>query len=313
MNFKFTRTDVLIWLVVLIWGSIFSVIKYSLQEITPLAFVALRFACTSLLLLAIVWLIEGPPRIERQDWGRVIAVGLTSIGIYQLLFTVGLRYTTASNSSLIIATAPIWTALFGTLLGSERVGPRQVLGIALSFTGVALIVQAGSASLRLDAESLQGDLLSLGAAASTALSAVLAKGPLQRYSSLRLMTWGIIVGTLFALPLGLGDLMGMHWGEVSLTSWLGLGYSIVFASVIGYVFWFKGIGDLGATKTMVYGNLIPVVAVLVAALTLGEKLTLGHLAGGAIILTGVTLTRLAPRPTTPPVEAAAEAMGSEQA
>jgi len=286
---RLTKVDFLIFAVVLIWGSVFSVVKYTLQEIGPLAFVTARFLGASILLLALVYLMEGKPIIKREDWLRVALVGLSGIGIYQICFTLGLNYTTASNSSLIIATSPIFAALFAWLLGEEPITPRQIAGILLSFVGVTLIVRAGFTW-----ENLRGDALTLIAAISYAFSAVIAKRPLERYSSLRVMAVGMILGTFVLFLFGWRALLTYPWAKVSFEGWLGLGYAILFASVIAYVLWFHAIGKLGATRTVVYGYLIPIVAVLVAVLTLGEEFTALHALGALIVFVGIALARLAP-------------------
>lgn len=292
---RLTRVDLLIFAVVLIWGSVFSVIKYTLQEIDPLAFVTARFLGASILLLALVYLMEGKPIIRREDWPRVALMGLSGIGIYQICFTLGLNYTTASNSSLIIATSPIFAAFFAWLLGEESITPRQIVGILLSFVGVTLIVKAGSERLALTWENLRGDALTLIAAVLNAFSAVIAKRPLERHSSLRVMAVGMVLGTLFLLLFGWQPLLTYPWARLSFPGWLGLGYAFLPAGVIAYVLWYQAIGELGATRTLIYASLIPIVAVLVAVLTLGEQFTALHALGALVVFVGIALTRLAPR------------------
>lgn len=291
---RLAKVDLLILIVVLIWGSVFSVIKYTLQEIDPLAFVTARFLGASILLLALVSLIEGKPIIRREDWLRVALMGLSGIGIYQFCFTLGLNYTTASNSSLIIATSPIFAALFASLLREEPITPRQIVGILLSLVGVALIVRAGSEGLALTWESLRGDLLTLIAAILNAFSAVIGRRPVERYSSLRVMSIGMIVGTAFLLLVGWRPLLTYPWARLSFQGWLGLGYATIPAAVIAYVLWYHAIGKLGATRTLVYGTLIPIVAVLVAVWTLGEQFTPLQGLGALIVFVGVALARLVP-------------------
>ncbi len=296
------RADLYVLSVVLIWGSVFSVVKFTLVEIDPLAFVTVRFAATAVLLLAVVWWLEGRPVMERRDWRAVAVVGIVGVGLYQIFFTVGIDLTTASNSSLIIASAPIWVALLSAGMGYETIRLRQAVGIALSFLGVLLVIRAGSGEFSLSSESLRGDLLSLGAAVTTALGVVVAKEPLRRHSALRLMAVGIVLATGFVLlPIGIGPTLQQDWGAVSLASWLGLGYAVVFSSVIAYVLWYAGVAHLGPVRTAVYGNLIPVVAVTTAAITLGERLTMGHLVGAGVVLLGITLARWPEgRPTPAP-------------
>lgn len=303
---RLRKVDFLIFVVVLIWGSVFSVIKYSLQEIDPLAFATARFLGVSILLLALVYLMEGKPLIRREDWPRVALVGLSGIGIYQICFTLGLNYTTASSSSLIIATSPIFALLFAWLFREEAITPRQIAGILLSFVGVTLIVRAGSEGLVVTWENLRGDVLTQIAAVLNAFSAVIAKRPLERYSSLRVMAMGMILGTLFLLLFGWRPLLTYPWARLSFQGWLGLGYATLFGGVIAYVLWFYAIGELGATRTLVYSSLIPIVAVLVAVRTLGEQFTALHALGALIVFVGIALARLTP-PSRIPRDTRAEA------
>lgn len=288
---RFTRTDFLILLVVIIWGVVFSVIKAALREIDPLAFTAVRFLLAAVLMVLTLLLLERQITVARADVLKVIAVGVLGVGLYQILFSVGLKYTTASNSALLIATAPIFTALFAAAARQERITLRQVFGIVLSFVGVIMLVRANGSELGFSWESVKGDVLSLLAAMAAAGSAVLAKPVLQKYSSLRVMTLGVFSAAILLLLFGSQPLLAQDWGQVSWKGWSALGYSIVFATVIAFVIWFRGIGELGPTRVAAYGYLIPLVAVLVAAIFLKEQILPLHIFGGAIILSGVLLAR----------------------
>ncbi len=294
MKVRLTRTDLGVLCVVVIWAATFSIVKYALREIEPLAFAAVRFLCSAVLMMIWVWAAEGTPVIKREDWLWIVLVGLTAIGAYQICFTVGLDYTTASNTSLLIGTAPIWTAIIAGASRQERITSLQVVGVLLSFGGLVLIVNGGAGDLALTWENLRGDILAIIAAVLTASSAVISKRPLQRYSSLRVMSISMVCGSLFILLFAWPELVTEEWGQVSWSAWLALGYSIVFAGVIGYVLWYKSIGEIGATRTMVYNSLIPPTAVLIAIVTLGERFTLVQTLGAVVILSGVALTRFAP-------------------
>lgn len=294
MRVRLTRTDLLVVCVLVIWAATFSVVKYGLREIGPLAFAALRFLVSAALLLMWVRVAEGRPTIKKEDWLWVVLVGLTAVGVYQIFFSLGLHYTTASNSSLLIGTAPIWTAIIAAASRQEKVTPLQVAGIVLSFVGVALIINGGGGHLALTWENLRGDILTIIAAILTSSSAVISKRPLRRYSSLRVMSISMVCGSLFLLPFAWPQLVAEEWAQVSVSAWLALAYSIIFGGVIAYVIWFKSIGEIGATRTMVYNTLIPPLAVLIAVVTLGESFTLLQTAGAVIVLGGVALTRFAP-------------------
>lgn len=292
---RLTRVDLLLFMVVFIWGSVFTVVKYSLQEIDPLAFATARFGGASLFLLITLWLLEGKPTIQREDWLRLGVLGVIGIGFYQIFFTLGIYYTTASNASLLIATGPIFTLLFAALFREERIVPLQIVGILVSFLGAAMIVGAQSGGLTLSVEYLKGDLFTLTCAAINGLCAVISKRPLKRHTSLRLMTVSFALGTLSMLPFTWRALLYQPWANLSLNGWLGLGYSSFIGAGLGYVLWFRAIGEIGATRTMIYNYLIPVVAVVVAVLALREEFTPLQALGALVIFVGIALARLVPR------------------
>lgn len=288
---RLRKADLLVLMTVVIWGVVFSVIKGALQEFDPLAFTSLRFLASSalLVLLALMW--ERGLLVQRGDWLKVALVGLTGVGLYQIFFIKGLEHTTASNSSLLIATAPLFTALFGVIAGQERLSVRQWLGIFLAFVGVALFIQAQGHDFSFNWDQLQGDILTLLAAMSAAASVLFSKDVLKRYSSLRVMALGVTMATVLILLFGAGAMLAQDFSRISSEAWLALGYSAVFASVFAYIAWFKGVADLGPTKLMLYAYLIPLVGVLTAVLTLKEPFTLLHWAGAATVFLGIGLVR----------------------
>jgi drug/metabolite transporter (DMT)-like permease len=293
MRGRLSRTDVLVLCVVLIWAASFSVVKFGLREMGPLSFASIRFAGAAVFLLAWVWIAEGRPTIRREDWLRVTLVGLTAIGVYQVFFTVGLRYTTASNSSLMLATIPAWTALFAAGSGQESVSRLQIVGILFSFVGVAVTIRGGDGRLAMTSETLVGDALTIVAAALSGASTVLSKRLLLRYSSLRVMGVSVLCGSLFLLAVSVPEMAAQEWTHISWSTWLALAFSAVPAGGFAYVIWFKSIGEIGASRTVIYNNLIPPVAILIAVSMLGETFTPLQALGAVIVIGGVTLTRFA--------------------
>jgi len=291
MGTRLGRTDLLVLCVMVTWAASFSIVKYGLRDMGPLSYATVRFATATILLLAWAWIAEGTPVIDRKDWLRVVVVGLTVIGAYQALFTIGLKYTTASNSSLMLASIPAWTAVLAVASGQERISGLQIAGILLSFTGVGLAIRGGGVDFALNWESVQGDVMTLVAAALYAWGMVVAKPLLARYSSLRLMSWATLCGTLFLLLVSGPQLAAQDWSRISPVTWLGLAFITVLGSVLAFVIWFKSVGEIGASRTAIYNNLIPPMAILIAFATLGESLTPLQALGAAVVIVGVTLTR----------------------
>ncbi len=293
MRGRLSHNDVLVLCVVLIWAASFSVVKFGLREMGPLSFASVRFAAAAVFLLVWVCIAEGRPTIRREDWLRVLLVGLTAIGVYQAFFTVGLRYTTASNSALMLATIPAWTALFAAGSGQESVSRLQIVGILFSFVGVAVTMRGTNEQFAMTSETLLGDALTIVAAALSGASTVLSKRLLLRYSSLRVMSMSMLCGTLFLVAISAPQIAAQDWTHLSSSTWLALAFSAVPAGGFAYVIWFKSIGEIGASRTVIYNNLIPPVAILIAVSVLGETFTPLQALGAVIVIGGVTLTRFA--------------------
>ena len=291
-----TPFDGLLLLMVLIWGANYSVVKAALAEILPQAFNALRMIVASACFLAAL-LYKGWPRIERRDWVRLALLGAVGHFAYQFCFMGGLARTSASNSSLIIGCSPVAVALASAVAGHERIPRAQWGGVLLSVFGVYLVVGRGA---EFGATSLAGDFLTLGAVACWAVYTVGARDLLTRYSPLAVTGVTMLVGTSLYAPATLPELLQVNWGGVHLWAWVALVLSAVLALNVAYLIWYTSVQRIGNIRTSVYSNIIPLVAMSVAAVALGERLTVWKVAGATSILLGVAITRMVTRPTAPP-------------
>ncbi|MDR7469910.1 MAG: DMT family transporter [Armatimonadota bacterium] len=298
MRRVFSLGDVLVLVTVVLWASSFTVIKAAYDEFTPLAFAAARFAAASGGMLLLLVVLRRPLAIARRDLSYAALVGVFHVSLYQIFFSTGLRYTTASNSVLIIAVSPVITALLVWLTRVEPIGWRQGTGIGLAFLGVFLLVQAGGSP---SAGHLRGDLLTLLAAASYGVTPVMVLPLLRRYPTITVMAIGMVFGSLLLILVGLPEVLRQSW-RVSQRAWAQLAYAAFGAGTLGYLFWYEGIGRIGPTRVVAYSYLMPVLGVAMAVLALHEVLTRRHLVGAGVTLSGVALTRWPTRPQegTPP-------------
>lgn len=285
----FSRTDLTMVLVVLIWGANFSVTKIALQQIPPLAFAGLRFIVAGLLLWVVLRAREGARPLPPGALPKLIWLGIIGNSIYQICFLLGLSYTTAANAALIIATTPALVAAAGAALGIERLRRIAGVGIAMAIGGVVLILSARG--LRFTADGMVGDLLLLGCAVSWTIYTLGVRSLGAGLSPLAITTWTTITGMPGLLLLALPDLLRTDWGAVSLGAWAGLAYSTVLGVVVAYLLWNNSVRVAGSNKTAIFGCAIPLVATLVAWPVLGEAPTLVQGAGAALIVAGVLLTR----------------------
>lgn len=295
-----TPVDVALLLVVLIWGTNFVVMKWVFLAVEPLAFNAVRMTLGALVLLGVLLVREGWRPVPRPDWPKLVALGLLGNTLYQIPFVTGLQLIPPGNSALLIATIPVWTALLARALGWERVPGRVWLGIGLSFVGVGLVTLGTPAALGLDRASLGGHALTLAAAACWAGYTVLSKDLLKRHSPLRVSALGLLIGVAGLWPFSIPSVARTPWPELPGGVWAAAFYSGVFPIAVAYVIWAQGVQRVGAARTAIYNNLVPVVTFLLAYVALDQPITPLQGLGGAVTLAGVyftTATRATPTNT----------------
>src|SRR6185295_15851792 len=154
---RLSSQDAGMLLVCLIWGVNFSVTKVAIREMPALPFTAIRFALASLLLWGVLRATEAPAALPSKDLRRLVLLGIVGNTLYQLFFIVGLARTSATNSSLILATVPTVVAVFAGLLGLERISGRMWSGIAVGTLGVVLVI--ATSGIEFTSVTLAGDLL----------------------------------------------------------------------------------------------------------------------------------------------------------
>lgn len=282
-------TDLLLLLMATIWGVNFSVVKYGLRFMEPLAFNAVRvvLAAVSLLAIARARGLALPPR--RQLWG-LLALGVLGHGVYQALFVEGMARTRAGEASLVMAGTPVLIAMLGRLRGIERLHARGYAGIALSIAGIALVMRGTAARAPGDA-SLAGDLLILTASASWATYTVLLKPYTHHVDGVQVSALTLLGGALPLCLFSLPAIARTDWVALPLAAWGSILYGAGFALVIAYLIWYRGIRLIGPTRTSMFSNLQPIIAVLFAWIALGEVPTATQGIGATAVLTGLLLTR----------------------
>ena len=212
--------------VVVVWGFSPNVFKFALSELAPLAFVFVRFVLLCIVaIVALAW--RGARggsawRVRWRDWPLLIVSGLSGYGIYQLFYMVGVAHTRIFDSSLLIATVPVWTAIVLVALRLERVSWLQWTGIVMSLAGVGwFLLEAQSANpssapgaALTPTDILFGNALTLIAALLFAIYGIVSRPLGARYSPPELMCCTLIIGTLALAPFGIPAVMAQDWSKV---------------------------------------------------------------------------------------------------
>jgi len=276
---------------VLIWGVNFSVVKFGTRFVAPLAFNGLRVCAAGLVLVAIaLGLREHLP--PRRDILGMAALGLIGHGAYQALFILGLARSTVGATALILAASPALIALVGRLLGVERPTGRAWTGIALPLLGVAAVAGGAVRTARPGAGvSPVGPMILLAAALCWAFYASLLKPYAERVHPMHISAWTMVGGMPLLAVAGAPAAAATDWGALPAAAWGAIAYSGVGALVIAYLFYYRGVRVIGPTRTAMFSNLQPLIALAVAYLTLGEVPTAWQLGGATSIMAGLLISR----------------------
>jgi len=282
-------TDIALVLMALIWGVNFSIVKFGTTLVAPLAYNGLRVMIAAVVLMTIV-LAAKTPLPPRRVIVALLTLGVLGNGIYQFFFVQGIARTRAGDAALVVAASPAFIAIIARMRGVERASARRVMGILLSIAGIALVVFA---TTRGDdgRSSLAGDLLVLAGSLSWATYTVLLKPYTEHVSGIQVSAFTMVGGAVPLFIVALPAIAHASWSTVPLLGWGALFYSAIFALVIAYLFWYRGVRVIGPTRTAMYSNVQPLIAVIFAWVVLNETPTIWQGIGMVFIMTGLVLTR----------------------
>ena len=288
-----TALDGLLLLMILIWGSNFSIVKVALQDFPEGPFNAMRLVTAMTVYLVVIFGTGARERLRtltRRDWIELFFLGSIGTFLYQFCFVASVKRTSVANGSLIIGVSPIVIAIMSAVAGHERIRPLRWLGIAVAMSGLYLVVGHG---VDISAQTFRGDLLMMGGVLCWSIYSVASQPILQRHSPLVVIALTFSFGAaLYVLTLT-PVLVATDWSAVSGFSWLMMLTSALLALNLSYWIWYTGLKRLGGSRTSVYSYLTPVVAMTVAAVWLAEPISANQISGAIAIFAGLLITRFA--------------------
>lgn len=272
----------------LIWSSNFIIGRVLVQQLPPFTITAARFGVSLVILLMIMRARGLLRRPGKNLFLPVALLGLSGVFGFNTVLYIGLKYTTAVNGTIINAFSPISVAVLSTLWLKDRPKPVQLAGLLLSFLGVVIISTRGSWAVLASMSFNPGDIIVFADTFVWAFFTVLGKKVMSRLSPLETTTYANLTGVFFLLPAVLYEWSG-GVPVFSPVHVLVLVYLGVFASVLAFLGWNKGVSEIGPARAAAFYNLIPVYAAVLAFVLTGEELHLYHLIGGLMVLSGVYL------------------------
>ena len=281
----------LLTLTPLFWSANWIVGRGLHQDIPPMAMTFFRwfFAIVILAPFALPHVRRDWP-VLKGHWKTMLALGAIGVGTHNALAYLGLNYTTATNGVILNSFIPVMIVAIAWIFLGERLAPLQMVGVAVSLGGVLAILSQGSLAVLAAFRLNGGDLLVILSMAMWSIYTVALRWRPPGLSMLSFLFVLAVVGDLCVLPLWLGEMaLGRHidWTP---TTFLALLSVAAFSSVLAYIFWNRGVEEVGAQVAGLFVHLMPVFGVVLAWLFLGERLRVYHVVGIALILTGIWVT-----------------------
>jgi len=262
--------------------------RVAVQEIPPLNLAVLRFGQGGLILfLCILIGARDLLKVKWHDLPFLVLLGAILFAIFPVTFNISLRFTEASRGALMLATMPIWSACIARMARKERLILRQVAGILLTFAGVGIVLAERGLRWQGTLLSLGGDGLMLLTALCGAIYGVLAQRMLARYSALTVTMYAMLFGTFLLFPAALVEGLPQAFVRIDGKIAVLILFLGILGGALGFFLWTFALTRLTPTQVAVYVNVNPIVAIILGAALLAEKLTGVFVVGFVAVVVGV--------------------------
>jgi drug/metabolite transporter (DMT)-like permease len=264
--------------------------KEALRSFGALALAQMRVSGTSAIyvMLFLAWPRRPTLRLSWRDWAFLGLVALFGITLNQLFFIGGLARTSAAHTSLIVALGPVMVLALSRIIHMEALTVLKSVGILVAFCGVAVLTtgEGGGGN----GAHWQGDLLAFAASGVFAYFTILVKKAAVQFDALTLNTIVFTLGSVLMLPFTAPELLAVRWSAMPPLAWWSLAYMVILGSVLAYLLFAFALVELTPSRAAAFNYLQPLIAISLGVWLLGEKITSGLIAGGALILAGLYLT-----------------------
>lgn len=283
-----------------IWGLYAPLCKDLLnaQVIPPMALAGIKtaMAAACFWLLWIVIKVVAPQsdiakeEIDKNDWGKVVIASLMIIAANQICITLGLRYASPVDGTVLCGITPFLTLLLGLVFLKKAIGWVAGTGVILGFAGMLLFLFGGEVNTEMNVSNpLLGDTLFVLSQVCGAIYLVFSGDILGKYSSFTLMKWMFTESAVIMLPLYAPDVMSVDWSLLSMPMWVELGYIILFATFLAFLLLPVGQKNVSPTTVAVYNYLQPMVTAVYAVLFGLAAITGQTIIATALVFGGIWL------------------------
>ncbi len=276
---------------VLIWGATPAATKVAVTGLDAMVAGILRTVLAAAVVVPAAMLLRLPLPGSRAEWRLLAFSALGGFVGFTLLFSVGVKFTSAAHAALINASIPIFTGLFGAIAEKRMPGWLWMLGVAISFTGVSVLIGVRSEADASAGATVVGDLLCMGATLCAAFGYVTGSRLAGRIGTFSVTFWGVGLAGLVQLPILIMLSHGLDWQAVPYAAWTGVLYLAVGSTVIAYIAWYWALARGGAVRLGPTQFAMPVISLSLAAWMFSETLTPVILGAAVAIVGGIAITR----------------------
>ena len=276
----------------LFWSLNWIIGRAIVGHVSPLAITFIRWVVAVAVMMPFAW-----PQIRdhwpaiRRNWKTVAWLGFWGTGLHNAFAYVGLQYTTATNGVILNSSIPVMIVILGWLIYRDTITRLQGLGVVVSLAGILTIVSRGDPAVLRELSLNKGDLILIVGMVFWAAYTVFLRMKPAEIPGLALLACCGSIGVLLLLPLFLFEMffLGGHieWSVATVSAMLYVG---IFPSFVGYVFWNRGVSEVGPNVAGIFVHLMPPFGALLAWLFLDERIHLFHLVGILLILSGIAFT-----------------------
>lgn len=293
INIKYTsqQSYIKLILVTIFFASNFIIARVSSAVLSPVTSSALRFTIASIFLIIIVFQkYRKFPKITFHQLKIIILLGIVGIAGDSIFFFSGLKYTSASKASIIVALNPIFIAIFSNIFFNEKLSISKLTGIFISLIGAIVVISNGAVLSVFRGNISIGELYILGAVFCWVFFTLLGKSVSEKLDSIIILCYSSIVGSIILTGIGIHQHSFVDLKNMTL--WIMLGSLSIgtLGTAISYKFYYEAVYSIGASRSGIFLNLVPVFATIGGILILKESPTLAFFIGALMVLTGVYIT-----------------------
>jgi drug/metabolite transporter (DMT)-like permease len=298
------RVQTILLIVPMLWGLVFVAVRETLEELSTVQIVTLRFAMIAAVVggAMLVW-----PSLraafKRSNWGLLVFAGIMAVPLSNLAIVQAQNYLSPVLASLLITTSPAMAAVLAPWVLGERLTATKWIGFGVAFAGAAIVIVMGAGGdASFEISTIAGAAVGIITPLAWALYTLSLKKMTGDYSAFAAVGATVVVGSAFLIPFLPTAAEGAQ--TASMETWLWLIFLAFGGTLIPYLIWFWSMRYLDANETSAYLYLVPLFAMMWSVIVLREWPPLIALAGGALVLAGVALTqRTSPDPVSVPKEA----------